>query len=139
MKQDEFICIFLGKPWVNRAANFDACDCWGLVLLYYRYVLDIELPIIKGYSQGECSTAQGWQSDIHHWQEVNKPITAGLVFTCYKDGAPTHVGITISSTKVLHSRGFPCNPGKVEIHSIRAIETIYGKMTYHKFIGAKNA
>lgn len=139
MNQTEFINRILGKPWLNRATSFDAVDCWGLVLLYYKHVLSIELPTIIGYSKGDCDTAQGWQSDIHHWQQVNKPITDGLVFTCYKDGAPTHVGITISSTKVLHSRGFPGNPGKVEIHSIRAIETIYGKMTYHKFIGAKNA
>jgi cell wall-associated NlpC family hydrolase len=135
MDQQIFIKKIIGKPWVNRASSFEAADCWGLVLLYYKHVLGITLPTIAGYDKGECSTAEGWQSDIHHWQQVDKATTNGLVFTCYKDGQPTHVGVTISSVKVLHSRGYPGHEGKVEIHSIRAIESIYGKMTYHKFIG----
>ncbi len=138
MNQDEFINKTLGLPWVNRAVSFDSLDCWGLVLLYYKHVMDIELPTIKGYSKGDCDTAQGWQSGINQWQEINKPIV-GCIFTCYKGGSPIHVGIAISSTKVLHARGFIDSPGKVEIHSMRAIETIYGKITYHKFIGLNNA
>lgn len=135
MNQQEFINKVMGLPWINRASSFESMDCWGCVVMYYRHVLGIELPTINGYEQGECDTAQGWQSGIHQWEQVDKASADGLVFTCYKGGKPTHVGITISATKVLHSRGWVGNPGKVEIHSIRAIEAIYGRMTYHRFVG----
>jgi len=135
MVQQEFIDKVIGNPWVDRASSFESVDCWGLVILYYRHVLDIELPTINGYSQGNCSTRQGWQSGIHQWEQLDKPIGHGLLFTCYFDGKPSHVGITIGPLKVLHARGSRKQPGKVEIHSIRAIERLYGKMTYHRFIG----
>lgn len=138
MIQTEFINKTLGLPWVNRAVSFDSLDCWGLVLLYYKHVMNIELPEIKGYSIGECDTTQGWDSGVNQWEKINSPVI-GSVFTCYKGGKPIHVGIVISPIKVLHARGFIDNPGKVEIHSIRAIENIYGKITYHKFTGGNNA
>jgi len=139
MRQAEFIKKIIGAPWINRSSSFDACDCYGLVELYYRHVLSIELPTIKGYEKGECDTDQGWQSGIHDWKEVDKPSVNGLLFTCYKGNQPTHVGIVISPVKVLHSRGNIGHEGKTEIHSIRAIESIYGKITLHKFIGQVNA
>jgi len=135
MFQQDFIDKVIGNPWIDRTSDFDSCDCWGLVVLYYKYVLDIELPTINGYDKGECDTAQGWQSGIHQWQQLDKPIGHGLLFTCYKGDQPSHVGVTIGPLKVLHARGSADNPGRVEVHSIRAIQKLYGKMTFHRFIG----
>jgi cell wall-associated NlpC family hydrolase len=135
MNQQQFISKVIGNPWIDRTSSFDSCDCWGLCRLYYQHVLNIELPTIAGYTEGKCDTAQGWQSGIHDWEQVDKPSVNGLVFTCYKDNKPTHVGIVISPVKVLHSRGNVGHEGKTEIHSIRAIESIYGEMTFHQFIG----
>ncbi len=134
MNQEEFISKTIGLPWVNRQSSFKAVDCWGLVLLYYKHVLKIELPTIKGYEDGGCDTSHGWSDGVDKWVELKSKIN-NCVFTCYKSGKPVHVGIVISPTKVLHSRGFVDSPGKVEIHSVRAIESIYGKMTFHKFKG----
>lgn len=139
MNQQNFIDKVIGLPWVDRASSFESVDCYGLVTLYYKHVLGIDLPIITGYEAGECDTSQGWQSGISQWQEMDKPSKDGLLFTSYKDGKPSHVGITISATKVLHARGFVGCAGKVEIHSIRAVEAIYGKISFHKFIGQVNA
>jgi len=134
MTQDEFIRKTLNLPWVNRASSFESNDCWGLIVLYYKHVLNIELPKIEGYEQGSCDTSQGWESGESKWKElINAEV--GALFTCYAGEKPIHVGILISTTKVLHANGFYNKPGKVEIHSIRAIKSIYGKMTYHKFMG----
>jgi len=138
MDQHEFISKTLHLPWVNRQSSFISVDCWGLVLLYYNHVLCIKLPEIKGYKKGSCDTGQGWDNGIDQWDKLEIP-EQNAIFTCYKSGRPIHVGILISKTKVLHARGFIDNPGKVEIHSVRAIEAIYGKMTYHKFKGLNNA
>ncbi len=134
MNQNEFIKKTLGKPWVNRASSFDACDCWGLVVLYYKHVLDINIPTVQGFIENN-NFEKCYQENNHLWEEVTKPITEGLVFTCYKGGKPTHVGICAGHGKVLHSRGSFDDKGSVAVHSIRSIEAVYGKMTYHKFIG----
>tara|TARA_R110000764_G_scaffold29681_1_gene69381 strand:+ start:19968 stop:20387 length:420 start_codon:yes stop_codon:yes gene_type:complete len=139
MNTKEFIHAIKGRPWVNRASSFDEVDCYGLIVLYYEHVLGVTLPNVSGYESNDCTIDSGWHSAICDWEEVTTPITQGLVFTCYKGDTPTHVGLVISPTHVLHSRGSPNHHGKVEYHSIRAIKSIYGKMTFHKFIGDKNA
>ncbi len=132
MNQLEFINKVKHKPWVNRASSFDECDCFGLCMLYYKHVLNIELPQVQGYEEN-TPTSDCWTGEIHNWMPVDNPSINGLVFTCYRGERPMHVGIVISPTHVLHCRGSEGNPGRVEIHSIRAIERTYGKMTYHKF------
>lgn len=134
MNQSEFIKKIIGKPWVNRASSFDSVDCWGLVLLYYKEVLNIEIPTVQGFTEHEQFEKLYFENN-HLWQQVDTPQKEGLVFTCYKGDIPTHVGICAGHGKVLHARGTEDSHGKVEIHSIRAIESAYGKMTYHKFTG----
>ena len=133
MMQSEFITKMIGKPWVNRASSFNSCDCWGLVLLYYKCVLNIGIPVFPGFINGvnfdEC-----YKHEFPMWEEA-KP-ESGMVFTAYKGEQPVHVGVCINKTHVLHSRGSVNNPGKVELHSIRAIEKMYGELTFYRF---KNA
>ena len=136
LTQKEFIDRMLGKPWVDRASSFDSVDCWGLCLMYYRHVLGVYLPYVAGFVEGE-SVNDCWLSaeSTNQWQQVDSPVESGLVFTCYRGDQPTHVGVTISPTHVLHCRGHINQPGKVEIHSIRALRSIHDKMTYHRFKG----
>ena len=131
MTQNDFIGKVLGIPWVNRASSFDACDCWGLVLLYYKEVLNINLPTVKGFTEKE-DFLHCYESGVKQWEEVKAPIEQGLAFTSYKGGKPTHVGVCIGKGLALHSRD---ERSGVQVHSLRAIEAIYGKISYHKFIG----
>lgn len=134
MNQDDFLAKIIGTKWVNRASSFEACDCWGLVMLYYKEVLSIELPTVDGFEEGESFDLL-YYANCKNWQEVDKPNVNGLVFTAYKGNRAAHVGVVISPTHVLHSRGSVGAEGQVEIHSIRAIERLYGKVTFHKFVG----
>lgn len=134
MNQKQFIKKILGKPWINRASSFDSADCWGLVILYYKHVLNVELPMVQGFTDNDDFNSC-YQRGVDQWEEQEAPYYEGLVFTCYNGDNPTHVGLYIGHGKVLHSRGSDGNEGKVEIHSVRAIQSVYGKMTFHKFIG----
>ena len=134
MTQTEFINKMIGKPWVDRASSFEECDCWGLVLLYYKEVLNIDLPVVKGFTEKE-DFLLCYESGVQQWQEVKTPITQGLAFTSYKGDTPTHVGVCIGNGMALHCRGSVNQAGSVEVHSLRAIESIYGKITYHQFTG----
>lgn len=52
MHKPDFIHAMEGKPWRDRACSFDAADCWGLVVLYYRHVLGIEIHQTPDYEAG---------------------------------------------------------------------------------------
>lgn len=134
MTQNDFIKKILGKPWVNRASTFDAADCFGLIILYYKNVLDIDLPVVDGFAE-KGNFLGCYNKGKILWQETKAPIENGIVFTCYRGDVPMHVGLCVGQGLALHSRGTEKQPGKVEIHSLRAISRLYGKMTYHKFIG----
>lgn len=139
MDRATFIKKIIGTKWINRASSFEGCDCWGLVILYYRHVLSIELPPVVGYCDNADMT-NCWRNEsrLPRWAAVDNPSRDGLVFTCYKGAIPTHVGVTIGDGKVLHSNG-TTESGGVQVNSIRAIESMYGRMTYHKFIEQDHA
>ena len=139
MDKNEFINKIIGAKWVNRAVSFEACDCWGVVVLYYKHVLNIELPVVIGYKE-KINISDCWQEESSkpHWLETDNASDSGLVFTCYKGDLPSHVGVTIGNGMVLHSNGTN-KSGGAQVNSIRAIQAIYGKMTYHKYIELNNA
>ena len=35
---------FIGIPFKDGGRDYSGCDCWGLATLYFRDVLDVELP-----------------------------------------------------------------------------------------------
>lgn len=136
MTQNEFVIRVNSMPWVNRASSFDGMDCYGLVMLYYKHVLGIELPCPKGYLDRE-KIADCWVSETSsgRWERVNRPCSDGIVFTSYIGEFPMHVGIMLDNKRAIHCRGSEENPGKVEIHNIAAIQSVYGKTTFHRYIG----
>lgn len=136
MTESDFVDKVLDVPWVNRGTSFDGMDCYGVVILYYRHVLGIELPNPAGYVEG-VKTDQCWASETSsgRWQQVDRPSSGGIVLTAYYGDTPVHVGMVISGRRVLHCRGSESERGKVEIHNIAAIERAYGRVTYHEFRG----
>lgn len=133
MTKQEFIKKMKSVPWVNRAVGFDAVDCFGLVIMYYRHVLGIKVPNVNGFSE-DLPMDECWDN-ADTWEQVDTPPIEGLAFTAYKGDTPMHVGIVISPTHVLHCRGDFKHHGKVEMHSIRAIKRTCGKITYHRLKG----
>ncbi len=49
MHKSDFVAAMEGKPWRDRACSYEAADCWGLVVLYYRHVLGIEIHQTPDY------------------------------------------------------------------------------------------
>ena len=132
MNETDFINKSLDVPWVNRGMSFDGMDCYGLVILYYRLVLGIELPMPSGYIEKEPIN-ECWDAETGsgRWAAESRPIKNGIVLTAYRGDTPIHVGVVVSGGRLLHCRGNENEPGKVEIHRISAIEKIYGRVTYH--------
>ncbi|KNE88431.1 hypothetical protein PSTG_18168, partial [Puccinia striiformis f. sp. tritici PST-78] len=83
-----------GKPWRDRACSFDAADCWGLVVMYYRHVLGIEIHQTPDYEAGSdfltCFTG-----DIVFWKQAEKASDSSI-FIAYYGAEPKHVGLVVN-------------------------------------------
>ena len=123
----EFISRMIGKPWANRACTADAVDCWGLVVLYYRQVLGIELHQTPDYESGE-DFLTCYQGDVVFWQPVPHPSEGGI-FVGYKGSQPAHVGL-ILQRQALHSRG---DNGSVRQDSLMLIQRAFTKVEYFRY------
>ena len=65
-------------PWANRACSFEKVDCWGLVVLYYRHVLGIELHQTPDYEAG-ADFFTCYEGDVVFWRQVDKPVDGGIL------------------------------------------------------------
>lgn len=127
MTKSEFISLVIGKPWSDRACNFDMMDCWGLVVLYYRHVIGIELHHLADYESGSdfvtCHDAE-----TQHWLPVLSPVS-GDIAVFYHGDIPQHIGIIVSPGKCLHSRG---ESGCVMVDNVQSLNRLYKKVEYKR-------
>lgn len=132
MSVDDFIQKVIGVPWVNRSCNFNEMDCWGLVILYYQYVLGISLKDIDGYkSKTSCIELEAIPEAKRHWIKINAPVNH-CVFIAYQNQQPGHVGVVIDSY-VLHAKGNETHGGQVQYNRLDAITRCYQKVEFYEY------
>ena len=122
----------VGIPWVNRACCLDACDCWGLVVLYYRYVRGIELHQVAGYEAGR-DFLTCYLDEVVFWQCSDVPLDDGI-FVGYVGNRAEHVGLIVNGG-ALHSRG---DGGGVRYDRLRAVEKMFTRMEYLTYADYRN-
>lgn len=132
MLKSEFIETVEGLPWRNRACSFDGADCWGLIVLYYRHVLGIELHDVPGY-EADQDFVTCFINEICFWQK-KEFFSEGDMFVAYYASAPVHVGLIVDG-KALHSRG---EDGFVRTDHIRTIQKLYTKIEYYSYANHSN-
>lgn len=129
MDKQEFIDKVLFKPWVNRASTFDEMDCFGLAQLYNEHVLGVPPFAVKGYTEGaRFERVVSDNINKHYFQCGRYQEHAMVMF--YAGSEPDHVGICIGENKVLHARGKVGEAGRVEIHSMAALSTMFPRATF---------
>lgn len=132
MLKSEFLEMVIGIPWHNRACTFEAADCWGLVTLYYRNVLGIELHHSPDYEAGE-DFMTCFESEVVYWRAVEK-FSDGDIFIAYYGAQPVHVGLIVDG-RALHSRG---ENGNVRSDQIRTIQKLFTKTEFLRYAGNRN-
>ncbi|WP_042562401.1 NlpC/P60 family protein [Yersinia rochesterensis] len=127
MNKTEFIKRMIGIPWANRACDFECCDCWGLVVLYYRHVLGREIHSKNGYeSKSEFLTC--FKEEVVYWRKASLPVNDGI-FVGYVGKRPEHVGLIIDG-QALHSRG---ENGAVRMDRLRIIEKTFTRLEFFEY------
>jgi len=126
MTPAEFAAKSVGLPWAKWRADWQGCDCYGLVLLYLKHVLGIELPPVQWNDKGEAFAAHSLE-----W-EACEPEAGALGWMAFIDDAPTHCGILLSPVKMLHCSGSEAQGGSVRVSSLRFVQDFYGELRFFR-------
>lgn len=139
MEKNEFIRRAVGLPWIDRACSWKAMDCWGAVVMYFRYVYDEELPCVEGYACGSDSIVDGFNAQIADgkWLEVDNPAGDCIVFMSFKNGYPAHVGVVIDGKRVLHSAGSESVEGQVRCDKLDVFRRYHRDMKFYQYRGCR--
>lgn len=120
-----------GKPWRDRAYGADAYDCWGLVIDSFKRIDGIELPEVKGYTDGKPTEEIGTK-EAQSWQDC-EPVH-GAVFCVVKMGLVVHVGRLLqvgSRLMACHAAG-KNGMGQVIIEPLSSMQRKYGNKLIYK-------
>ena len=88
-------------PHASGGAAWSGADCWGIVELYYRHILGIELNEREGIIPGHVGLQQGFKQAVR-WVEVDAPEEGDLVIMRAFGLTAGHVGVFVEG-HVLHS------------------------------------
>lgn len=96
---------YVGLPWRAGGRDRAGVDCWGLVWLFYREQLGLEIPSYGGAYDSGCDAAECGgliaQNVPLDWREA-KGFTPGAVAVINRLGQPCHVGIVAPGRRLLH-------------------------------------
>ena len=127
MTPDDFINVMLGKPWKRFACGYEACDCYGLVVLYYRDVFNIDLGGVP-----PVDIAEGFGQRRELWPD-SLPYHGALVMMYDDFGKEAHCGVMLPSGTVLHCSGNEEQPGNVRVSNLKSLKRIYPEIKFYAY------
>jgi len=98
---------FVGIPFVNGGRGFNGCDCWGLVMLYYKHFLESDLPDyhINASDFDEISRTMHEATETTEgvWDILNGPEPNAIVLMRLGYSRDiNHAGVILDNGKMLH-------------------------------------
>ena len=126
MTKDEFISKAIGVQWVRWGSSWQGMDCYGLVVRYYKDVLDIDLPDVP-----QTELAHGFELMSQIWELCENP-QDGVGFMSYRADIPTHCGVYIGNGLLLHSHGNPQSGGSVRVTKLDLMQRMFGKIAFYR-------
>lgn len=100
---------YIGIEYSPDARQDNLVDCWGLVILLYKKLYNIELPSFESNSlskDGINSTAKLILSNPLHnicTRVELEDVQEGDILILVNGGNPTHIGMAINNKEMLHA------------------------------------
>ena len=102
---------FTGIPYANHGRGYGGADCWGLVYLFYRDALGLEIPTYevemssRRIAPRHVGPLIAAQKDAH-WLEVEPSEKQTGDVVLMRSGTDlSHVGIYMARDMLLHTEG----------------------------------
>ncbi|WP_418186723.1 NlpC/P60 family protein [Aliarcobacter lanthieri] len=97
---------FIGIPYQDGGRDLQGCDCYGLVKLYYKEMLNIDIPESRIIATQPKRIFLNYLNELNeNWNKIEKPIKHSVVAFMYNPNHPkivTHFGVMIDDKTVLH-------------------------------------
>lgn len=96
---------YIGLQYKNNGRTESGIDCWGLVRLFYKQELNIDLPSYgtEYFGPEDSGLSNLIQDNKIAWTKIEIP-APGCVVLFNILGEPVHVGIYLGDNKFLHAR-----------------------------------
>lgn len=98
---------FIGIPFVDGGRTFEGADCYGLVKLYYKNILNIEIPETKIQPNQPKRIMINYLNEISkNWKQIESPEKNCVVAMAMHDEHPklvTHFAVMIDEKRMLHT------------------------------------
>lgn len=119
---------YIGIPWDAYGDTREGVSCWGLVVLYYRELLNLEVPNYRHDVDDFAGIGDQTQAvlDSGEWFLVEKPEDGDVVLMSHRF-APHHFGIWVAGG-ALHASRF----SRFVVHQTLAqlSESRFGRIRY---------
>jgi cell wall-associated NlpC family hydrolase len=116
----------VGLPWVRWRSDWRACDCFGLVVLYFREVLAVDLGAVP-----MVEIADGFAAASSSWQPCD-PEPGCTAWMAWRNGSPEHCGVLLAGDLMLHADGRSDRAGSVRATRRSVMERLYPDIRYFK-------
>lgn len=101
------IKTFIGIPFVDRGRDKTGSDCYGILKMYYKEILDIEIEeIIADPNRPKQCYVKYLDQIARKWEKVETPEPHSVVAMSTNMEHPemiTHFGVMIDNKRMLHT------------------------------------
>lgn len=122
---------FIGIPFADGKQSFKGANCYGLVWLFYKYHLGINIPELTVQSDHSNRVWATYLREIsENWNWVDEPQQFDVVAMAQDISHPRivqHVGIYIGNGKVLHTLN------KIDSHIVSLESIRYSVRGFHRW------
>lgn len=98
---------YIGIPFVDSGRDFKGCDCFGLMKLYYKNELNIDIPDVKITPSQPRRIMINYLNEISkNWKKIEEPQENCVISMAMNANHPklvTHFAIMLSNNKILHT------------------------------------
>ena len=98
---------FIGIPFVSKGRSFKGCDCYGLVKLYYKEVLNIDLPETVITAEQPRRTFANYLNEISkNWTSTvpQKNAVVAMAVNAQHPSLVTHFAVMIDDKRFIDTK-----------------------------------
>lgn len=101
------ISKFIGIPFVSKGRSFNGCDCYGLVKLYYKEILNIDIPETIITAEQPRRTFANYLNEISkNWTTTTpaKNVVVAMSVNAEHPNLVTHFAVMIDDKRFIDTR-----------------------------------
>ena len=101
------ISNFIGIPFVSKGRSFNGCDCYGLVKLYYKEILNIDIPETIITAEQPRRTFANYLNEISkNWTATTpaKNVVVAMSVNAEHPNLVTHFAVMIDDKRFIDTR-----------------------------------